>query len=114
MAEPETPSSTPALSRRGFLCELTLGAAAATCCAPHNSASAGAADPPEKRKLSTVAEAQLQALLARRGKQFTEAQKEHLRRLVADMENASHELHEFPLDDNSEPALIFRVWRKEK
>jgi len=99
------------VTRRSFLREAAAGAVA-TSATPQLAAAVQPAAP-EKHKLSTVGEAQLQALLARRGMQFSDAQKADLRRMLEQMEQTSKTLREFPVDDNSEPAILFRVWRKE-
>jgi hypothetical protein len=106
-------SSAPSeVSRRLFLREVAAGAAV-TVAAPEL-ASAVQPATPEKPKLSAVGEAQLQALFARRGAQFTEDQKKDLHRLLVQMEQTSKTLREFPLEDNAEPAILFRVRRKEE
>ena len=94
----------PPDDRRAFLGALALGAAAA---------SAEAAAPPTASKLTEAGEAQLRALLARLGDQLTAAQKADLRPRLLQVEKDGRALRAYPLDENSEPALLFRVWRKE-
>jgi len=111
IGEANTPGPSD-VTRRSFLGTLTLGA---TALAAGVSGAAGAEAPDApKPKLSAVGEAQLRDLLARRGGQFTAAQKADLERLLIAMEKTGQTLRDFPLEENSEPAILFRVWRKEK
>ncbi len=98
------------LTRRSFVRGAALGAAGL---AASGSASADAPGDSKAPKLSKVAQAQMEALLAGPGKNFTEEQKKDVARLLAAAEAGSAKLHAFPLEDNSEPAVVFRVYRKE-
>jgi hypothetical protein len=92
------------VSRRAFL---AFSAAAAT--------SAAADEPAQKPpELSPTAAAQLQAIVAKHGKRLSAEQKADLKRLMAAIEKTSETLHAFPLPENSEPAMIFRVYRADR
>jgi hypothetical protein len=92
------------VSRRAFF---ALSAAAAT--------SAAADEPAQKPPdLSATAAAQLQALITKHGKRLSAEQKADLKRLLAAIEKTSETLHAFPLPENSEPAMIFRVYRADR
>jgi hypothetical protein len=92
------------VSRRAFL---ALSAAAAT--------SAAADEPTQKPlELSPTAAAQVQAIVAKHGKRLSAEQKADLKRLIAAIEKTGETLHAFPLQENSEPAMIFRVYRADR
>lgn len=92
--------------RRAFL---TLSAAAAV-------AAPAAGDEPAQKPpaLSPLGDAQVQAILAKHGTRMTAAQKADLKRLVAGYFKTSETLRAFPLPENSEPALAFRVYRADR
>jgi hypothetical protein len=91
--------------RRAFL---TLSAAAVA------AVPTAADDPAKPPALSPTAEAQFLAILARHGTKMTKEQKDDLRRLMAGIRKTSETLHAFPLPENSEPALSFRVYRADR
>jgi hypothetical protein len=71
-------------------------------------------EPPEKKpKLSPAGEAYHKAVLAKHGEQFTEEQADELKKQLLEVEETSAKLAKFPLEENSEPAMFFRVYRKE-
>jgi hypothetical protein len=77
--------------------------------------SASAADEPSKpQKLSPLAEAQVQAIVAKHGAKLTAEQKADLKRLIASIHKTSEALNAYPLPENSEPALAFRVYRADR
>ena len=100
-----TSESASRVSRRGFMALSAVAVAAPA------AADEPAAKPPE---LSPVAEAQVQAILAKHGAKITKEQKEDLKRLVAGIAKTSEKLHGYPLPENSEPALAFRVYRSNR
>jgi hypothetical protein len=100
---PARPDPDASLSRRGFV----LTAAAATASLGAAQAPAPAPTPPV---LSPVAEAQLQALLAKHGKQFSDAQKADIRRLLSEAAKPSEELRKFSLTNADEPALVLHLF----
>jgi hypothetical protein len=93
------------VNRRSFL---ALAAAAG--------ATGAAADEPASKPapLSPLEEAQLKAILAKHGKHLSAQQKAELPRLIASIHKTSLILEAFPLPENSEPALAFRVYRADR
>jgi hypothetical protein len=99
------------LTRRSFVGGAALGAAGLAASAPLAEADTPpAAKPPQVSKVGT---AQLEALFAGSGAHFTKEQKADVARLLAAGEKTSAALHAFPLEENSDPALIFRAYQKE-
>jgi hypothetical protein len=96
------------LTRRSFVRGAALGAAGL------GAINTAAADnPPAKApKLSKVGESQLEALVAGPGAHLTEEEKKDVVRLLAAAEKTSATLAAFPLVENSDPAVIFRAYRK--
>jgi hypothetical protein len=96
-------------TRRSFVRGAALGAAGLAA----NTAPAPADTPPDPKapKLSKVGQAQLDALFAGQGARFNDAEKKDLARLLAAAEQTGAKLHAFGLEDNSEPAVIFRVYK---
>jgi hypothetical protein len=91
--------------RRAFL---ALSAAAAA-------RPASAADEPSKPPaLSPLAEAQVQAIVAKHGAKMTAEQKADLKRLIAGIHKTSETLNAYPLPENSEPRMAFRVYRADR
>jgi hypothetical protein len=74
------------------------------------------ADEPAQKpaELSPTAAAQLQAIVAKHVKRLSAEQQADLKRLLAGIEKTSQTLHAFPLPENSEPAMVFRVYRAER
>jgi hypothetical protein len=99
----------PAVTRRAFLGGLAASAAAAAA----DPARAADEPPPKKPKLSAAGEAYYKAVLARHGDQFSDDQKAQLKHQLGEVESAGAALAAFKLEENSEPALGFRVYRKE-
>ena len=98
----------PAVSRRAFLGGLAASAAAAA-----NPALAADEPPAKKPKLSAAGEAYYKAVVAKHGDQFSDEQKAELKHQLVQVEEATAALAAFNLEDNSEPAVVFRVYRKE-
>ena len=99
------------LTRRSFVRGAALGAAGLAAATPALEADTPpAASPP---KLSKVNTAQMEALLAGPGSRFTKEEKADVARLLAAAEKTSATLHGFALQENSDPAVIFRAYRKE-
>jgi hypothetical protein len=99
------------VSRRSFVRGAALGAAElAAASVPEVTADTAPAGTP---KLSKVGEAQVEALFAGPGAHFTEAEKKDVVRLLTGVEQTSAKLAAFSLEENSDPALIFRAYRKE-
>jgi hypothetical protein len=96
------------LTRRNFVRGAALGAAGLAAAGPA-SADTPAAKPPQ---LSKADAAGVEALFAGAGARFTEEEKKDIVRLLSAAEKTGAKLHEFKLEDNSEPAVIFRVYRK--
>jgi hypothetical protein len=65
-------------------------------------------------QLTPDADAQVQVILTRYGKRFSDEQKTDLRRLVAQAQKASATLRSFPLENSDEPAMIFHIYRLER
>jgi hypothetical protein len=95
------------LTRRSFVRGAALGAAGLA--AGSAAADTPAAKPPQLSKADAGA---VEALFAGPGARFTEEEKKDIVRLLAAAEKTGAKLHEFPLEENSEPAVIFRVYRK--
>jgi hypothetical protein len=92
------------VNRRSFL---ALAAAAGT--------SAAADEPaPKPAPPSALEEAQLKAILAKHGKRLSAEEKADLSRLIASVHKTSKILDAFPVSENSEPALAFRVYRADR
>ena len=53
------------------------------------------------------------AIVAKHGEQFSDEQKVDLKKQLLDIEEAGAALAGFELEENSEPAFLFRVYRKE-
>ena len=94
------------VSRRSFLA-LSAAAAAGT---PSPADESPTKPPP----LLPLAEAQLQAIFAKQGARMSAEQKADLKRLIAVTHKTSETLNGFPLPENSEPALAFRVYRADR
>jgi hypothetical protein len=108
-------------TRRSFVRGAALGAAglaaagtpAAADTPPATNTPAPANTPaPKPPKLSKVTEAQVDALLSGPGARFSKEEKADVARLAAAAEKTGATLHAFPLEENADPALIFRVYRK--
>jgi hypothetical protein len=97
------------LTRRSFVRGAALGAAGLAAAAPEVVADNPA---PAAPKLSKVATAQVEALFAGPGAKFTEDEKKDVIRLLAAAEKTSATLAAFPLEENSDQALIFRAYRQ--
>jgi len=101
-------SDRSALTRRAFVRGAAVGAAGLV------AVPASADEPAQKQpELSKPAAAQVQALFEGPGARFTEAEKKDVIRLLAAAEKTSGLLAAFPLVENSDPAVIFRAYRKE-
>jgi hypothetical protein len=99
------------LTRRSFVQGAAIGAAGLAAATPALEADTPpAASPP---KLSKVNTAQMEALLAGPGARFTKEEKADVVRLLAAAEKTGATLHGFALQENSDPAVIFRAYRKE-
>jgi hypothetical protein len=99
------------LTRRSFVSGATLaatGIGAATAATADDKPQASAP------KLSKVTTAQMEALFAGPGAHFTKEEKADIARLLAGGEKTSVTLHGFKLEENSDPAPIFRAYRKGK
>jgi hypothetical protein len=95
------------LTRRSFVRGAAVGAAGFV------AAPALADETPAKPPaLSKVTSAQVEALFAGAGSHFTEEQKKDVVRLAAGMEKTGAAVTAFPLVENSDPAVIFRAYRK--
>ena len=104
-----------ALSRREFARGAAL--AAATAVLPRKGSAQEASAPAASSQaatLSSTGEAQLQAILAKYGKRFSEEQKADLKRLVAQAQKTSETLRSLSLDNSDEPAMIFHVYRSDR
>lgn len=106
-----------ALSRREFARGAAL--AAATTVLPRRAsaeeaAAAASTANTQAAALSPGGEAQLQAILAKYGKRFSEEQKADLRRLIAQAQKTGETLHSLSLDNSDEPAMIFRIYRPDR
>jgi hypothetical protein len=79
-------------------------------------AAPGSADEPAAKPpaLSPLAEAQVQAIIAKHAAKIMKEQKDDLKRLVAGTAKTSEKLHAYALPENSEPALAFRVFRADR
>jgi hypothetical protein len=91
------------------------GLAASAAAAAHPALAAAADDPPpdKKQKLSPAGEAHYKAVVAKHGEHFSDEQKADLKKGLLEVEQAAAALAAFDLEENSEPALVFRVYRKE-
>ena len=103
----------PTLTRRDFARGIAVTAATAaiphkTSVRVHSADQEASARAPE---LSATGEAQLQSILAKYGKRFSDEQKADVRRLVAQAEKTSGALHAFPLENSDEPAMIFHIYQ---
>lgn len=96
------------LTRRSFVRGAALGAAGLAAAGP------AAADTPAAKapQLSKADAAAVEALFAGPGARFTKEERADIVRLLSGVEKAGAKMHEFKLEDNSEPAVIFRVYRK--
>jgi hypothetical protein len=105
MASEDVAPEPAAVGRRAFVRRVVGGAAVA--------AAAGTTAPADdtKPKLSPLGEARLRAILARHGERLSKEEKADLPRLLAAVEAAGEKLKSFPLEENSEPSPVFRVYR---
>jgi hypothetical protein len=99
------------LTRRSFVGSAALGAAGLAAATP--ALEADTPTPATPPKLSKVNAAQMEALLAGPGVRFTKEEKADVARLLAAAEKTGATLHGFVLQENSDPAVIFRAYRKE-
>jgi hypothetical protein len=97
------------VTRRSFVHGAALGAAGLAATGPAARGDAAAAAP----KLSKVDTAQIEALFAGPGARFTKEEKADITRLLAAVEKTSAALQGFALEENSDPGVIFRAYRKE-
>jgi hypothetical protein len=95
------------VTRRTFVRGAALGAAGLAA-AP--AAADAPAAPPALSKANT---AQMEALFAGAGARFSKEEKADVARLLAGVEKTGATLHGFALEENSDPAVIFRARRKE-
>ena len=104
------------LSRRDFARAAAVTAASAALPIASNAAaeSQGMVMPgsTQAAQLSTAAEAQYQAILAKYGKRLSDEQKTELRRLITQAQKTSDALRAFPLENSNEPAMVFHIYRK--
>jgi hypothetical protein len=111
MADTEPPRR-PGVTRRAFVGGLAAAAAAAA--TAHPALAVADEPPPEKKpKLSAAGEARYKAVVAKHGDQFSDEQKVDLKKQLLEVEEAGAALAAFDLEENSEPAFLFRVYRKE-
>ena len=88
------------VSRRDFAKTALLAAVAGT-------ASAQTADAPPNPEV----EAKVAGIMGRYGDRFTEQQKKEIRDRIAGMQAGLEAMRAFPLDNDVEPATLFRVYR---
>jgi hypothetical protein len=66
------------------------------------------------QEITTTAEAQAAAILARYGARLSEAERAELRKVVSQLERASQAIRDFPLENSDEPASAFRIYRSDQ
>jgi hypothetical protein len=60
---------------------------------------------------TTSADSVYQAIIARYGQRFSDEEKVEIKRLAAQIQKTSDALNAFPLENQDEPATVFRVYR---
>jgi hypothetical protein len=98
------------VNRRSFVRGAALGAAGLAASVPEALADTPPAAAP---KPSKAVMARAEAIFAEAGGRFTEDEKKDIIRLLTGAEQTSAKLAAFPLQENSDPAVIFRAFRKE-
>jgi predicted Zn-dependent protease len=108
----------PAISRRQFARAASVVAASAVLPWSANASAEAPPDPTAVQESSSqpspAAEAQYQIIMAKYGGRLSDDQKREVRRLTAQLEKSSQTVRSFPLDNSDEPALTFRVYRKDR
>ncbi len=101
------------ISRREFARKAMLTATAAALPPSVLGQSAGGTGPGQVPALPSAAQAEadraLEAVLARYGTRFTEAQKSDLRSLLAQQQKFLEALRAFSLDNGEQPATVLRL-----
>jgi len=92
------------VSRRSFAGGVVMSAGALLGAEP---AKTGAPLPPEGQR-------QYQAIMERHASQLSDAEKADIRRLLEEGLKGIAPLRSFPLDNDNEPATIFRPWRADR
>jgi hypothetical protein len=100
------------LSRRAFSRGFALAAAAPVglASAGASSVEAGGATPGQNAAASS-ADSAYQNIIARYGQRFSEEEKADIKRLAAQIQKTSEALNAFPLENEDEPATVFRPYR---
>jgi hypothetical protein len=106
------------ISRRDFARRAAIAAATAACL-PSELLARPTAPPPAApqqgdEKLSPASQAEvdakIQAIFAKYGDRFSEAQKADIRRLVTEGQKPLEAMRKFPLENSDQPATVLRLY----